>query len=83
MYYSYEFKQWMIAGITSYGYRCGLRGYTGVYTRASMYVSWIKSVVGNDGVDFVIVGENGANIDTISNIFYVAILSIFTLLRSF
>lgn len=81
MYYSYEFKQWMVAGITSYGRGCGLRDYAGVYTRASMYISWIKSIVGKDGV--VIAGENGANVGTMSNIFSIALLSIFTLMRSF
>ncbi len=81
MYYSYEYKQWMIAGITSYGRGCGLSSDAGVYTRASMYISWIKSIVGNDGV--VIAGENGANVGTMSNIFYITMLSFFVLLHSF
>ncbi len=81
MYYSYDYNQWMIAGITSYGRGCGLSNYAGVYTRVSMYIDWIKSVVGKDGV--VTAGENGANAGTMSNIFYITILSFLGLLRSF
>jgi secreted trypsin-like serine protease len=64
MYYSEKREQWMIAGITSYGVGCGLPDYAGVYTRAAMYVDWIKSVVGNDGV--VIAGENSAQLANLS-----------------
>ncbi len=81
MLYSYELKQWMIAGVTSYGRGCGLSNYAGVYARASMYNDWIKSVVGKDGV--VIAGENGASFGAVSNIFSIAIFSLLTLLRSF
>ncbi len=81
MYYSYEYRQWMIAGITSYGRECGLSEYAGVYTRVSMYIDWIKSIVGKDGV--VIAGENGANRSTISHLLYIVLLSCFVLFRSF
>lgn len=81
MYYSETYKQWMIAGITSFGRGCGLSDYAGIYTRASMYVDWIKSIVGKDGV--VIAGENSANIGTMSNILCIAILSFLVCMRSF
>jgi secreted trypsin-like serine protease len=81
LYYSYDYNQWMIAGITSYGCGCGLSNYAGVYTRVSMYIDWIKSTVGKDGV--VTTGENGANIGTMSNMFYIAIVPFLVLLPSF
>ena len=81
MDYSYEYKQWMIAGITSYGRGCGLSNYAGVYARASMYIDWIKSVVGKDGV--VIAGENGGNVSVMSNIFSVVTLLILVLPYAF
>lgn len=36
---------WIVEGIVSYGYQCGLEGWPGVYTRVSSYVDWIRSVV--------------------------------------
>lgn len=81
MYYSYEYRQWMIAGVTSYGRGCGLSSYAGVYTRASMYIDWIKSVVGSDGVE--IAGGNSGNTGAVSNIFCVVTLLILILPYSF
>ncbi|UJR25865.1 hypothetical protein I4U23_007215 [Adineta vaga] len=43
-------RRWILTGIISYGYRCGLRDYIGVYTRISVYIDWIKLIVGNDGI---------------------------------
>lgn len=34
---------WILEGIVSFGYRCGLEGWPAVYTRVSNYESWIKS----------------------------------------
>jgi secreted trypsin-like serine protease len=56
MLYSKEYRQWIIAGITSYGDGCGKSSDAGIYTRVSMYIDWIKSITGVDGI--VIVGEN-------------------------
>ena len=50
MFYSQPKEVWILAGITSYGYRCALPDYAGVYTRTSAYMTWIQSIVGNDGI---------------------------------
>jgi hypothetical protein len=81
MYYSYPHKQWVLAGITFYGRRCALSNYAGVYTRVSMYINWIESIIGKDGV--VITGENGANVGRMSNILYIVVLSFLVLIRFF
>ncbi|CAF2160489.1 unnamed protein product [Rotaria magnacalcarata] len=81
MYYSNVYRQWVVAGITSYGTGCGLANYAGVYARASMYIDWIKSIVGNDGV--VIMGENAANISTMSNVFCLALVFVLFMMRLF
>ncbi|XP_058453523.1 CLIP domain-containing serine protease B10-like [Malaya genurostris] len=36
---------WTIEGIVSFGNRCGLEGWAGMYTRVASYVGWIKSVI--------------------------------------
>lgn len=79
MFYSQVYRQWMLAGITSYGKGCGLRDYAGVYTRASVYRNWIKSIVGSDGV--VVVGENSAYMSTMSNVLLTGMLAFLALFR--
>jgi len=41
-------KRWVLAGVTSFGLGCGDPRFSGVYTRASVYLTWLRSVI-NDG----------------------------------
>lgn len=41
-------KRWVLAGVTSFGIGCGDPRFSGVYTRASVYLPWLRSVI-NDG----------------------------------
>lgn len=34
---------WFVEGIVSFGNKCGLAGWPGVYTRVSSFEDWIKS----------------------------------------
>ena len=36
-------RQWVLVGLTSFGYGCAIPGYAGVYTRVAVYQSWIQS----------------------------------------
>lgn len=58
MQFSEDKRRWVLTGIISYGDQCALRDYVGVFTRISVYVDWIKSVVGRDGL--VIVEANSS-----------------------
>ena len=35
--------RWHLIGIVSFGYRCGIRGFPGVYTRVTHFRDWIES----------------------------------------
>ena len=44
----------MLQGITSFGRGCADRGYPGVYTRVSEYVTWIENEISsNSGKDYL------------------------------
>jgi len=45
MHFESSQRQWVLAGITSYGVGCGDPSYAGVYTRAAVYYDWLQSVV--------------------------------------
>ena len=36
-------SKFVVAGITSYGYRCAVKDYPGIYTRVSYYIDWINN----------------------------------------
>jgi len=81
MYFSPSKRRWILTGIISYGYQCDLREYAGVYTRISVYVNWIRSIVGNDGI--VTVPESSAIISNTSNrytIFFLTLTILFCFL---
>jgi secreted trypsin-like serine protease len=82
MYYSENEHLWVLAGITSYGRQCALPDHAGVYTRVSSYISWIRSIVGSDGM--VTIPQSKANISGISSpiIFTAALFLIFISLHN-
>ena len=43
-------KQWVLAGITSFGYGCAHAEYAGVYTRVAFYSNWINAVISIDDI---------------------------------
>lgn len=40
-------KQWILAGLTSFGFGCAQPGYSGVYTRIIFYLDWINLIINN------------------------------------
>ena len=38
-------NQWVVIGVTSYGYGCARASYAGIYTRVAYYQSWISSTM--------------------------------------
>jgi len=77
MHFSTRKRRWILTGIISYGYRCALREYAGVYTRISVYIDWIQSIVDNDGI--VTVEESKAILNNTSNIIIIIALPLMSL----
>jgi hypothetical protein len=52
MHFDSKTNRWVLAGITSYGRDCGDARYAGVYTRVSVYQSWLRSTINGsfDGI---------------------------------
>ncbi|CAF1123084.1 unnamed protein product, partial [Adineta ricciae] len=46
MYFT-ESRQWVVVGLTSYGYECASPYYAGVYTRVTYFRNWILSMTEN------------------------------------
>jgi hypothetical protein len=38
-------KQWILAGVISFGYGCGQAEYAGVYTRVAFYSDWVSAII--------------------------------------
>ena len=78
MQFSVRKRCWVLTGIISYGYRCALRDYAVVYTRISVYVEWIKLIVGKD--DVVTVDENAARASHTCNAVILGATALFRML---
>ncbi|CAF1095147.1 unnamed protein product [Rotaria sordida] len=70
MYFESKTRQWVLAGVTSFGRGCGLPDYAGVYARTSAYYDWLRSVVNDNFIELSIDGNtiNGANSDLINSL---------------
>jgi secreted trypsin-like serine protease len=67
-------KQWVLAGVTSFGLGCGDPRYSGVYTRASAYRKWLQLVISDGFIESLghlesVASENYCNI-------YIVLLSL-------
>ena len=54
-------NQWVLVGLTSYGYGCARLGYAGVYTRVAYHQSWISGITSSAYT--TVASSNSANVD--------------------
>ncbi|CAF0969691.1 unnamed protein product [Rotaria sordida] len=57
MHFESKTRQWVLAGVTSYGIGCGLPNFAGVYTRASVYGDWLRLIVNDNFIELPIGGS--------------------------
>ncbi|CAF3375255.1 unnamed protein product [Rotaria sp. Silwood1] len=57
MHFESDKRQWVLAGITSYGVGCGLPNYAGVYARTSVYYGWLRSIVNDNFIELAVNGS--------------------------
>lgn len=38
-------NQWVLVGVTSFGYKCAVAQRPGVYVRVAMFVDWIQEII--------------------------------------
>ncbi|CAF3355408.1 unnamed protein product [Rotaria sp. Silwood1] len=79
MHYSEKEQLWLLAGITSYGRGCALPNYATVYTRVSVYIKWIQSIVGDDGM--VAIRQNKANVKSMPILIIFVLISCRVVIR--
>ncbi|KAI7803462.1 trypsin-3-like [Triplophysa rosa] len=67
---------WVQSGIVSFGHKCAVAGYPGVYARVSQYQSWISSYISSDQLGFVYVNSTGSSssytlLSSVSHTFFI------------